>query len=279
LQSGSVSIRDNHLIQVICDSAAIMVIGSAGSGKTMLIRYLFLQLIENTQGVIPILIELRRINSSNYNGSLIDFIYDAIVRPGAVITKQQFCDCLRQNMFILILDGLDEVEHSARQEVSDQIANLREANRHLGIVISSRPDIRLEAWTDFRLYRIQPMAKHQVINLISKLPWDLEVRTRFIGEVDKNLYAKHEHFLSNPLLATMMLMTFDQFARIPDKIHIFYDEAFQTLFNRHDATKPGWYARSRYTSLEIDEFKNTLSTLCIHSYYEGDLEFSEALIL
>jgi NACHT domain len=279
LQSGSVTIRDDNLIEVICNSAAIMVIGSAGSGKTMLIRHLFLQLVENTHGLMPIFIELRRFNSSLSKDSIIDFIYDTVVRPGAVVTKSQFCDCLRENMFVLILDGLDEVEHDARQEVSDQIANLREAYPNLGIVISSRPDHRLEAWSDFEIYRIQSMRKDQVKALLSKLPWDPEVRTRFIEEVDKHLYAKHENFLSNPLLATMMLMTFDQYANIPDKMHIFYDHAFQTLFDRHDAGKQGWYGRKNYTLLDINQFKNCLSALCIHSYDFKKLLFSEAEIL
>jgi hypothetical protein len=28
----------------------------------------------------------------------------------------------------------------------------------------------------------------------------------------------------------MMLLTFDQFADIPEKIHLFYEQAFETLF-------------------------------------------------
>jgi hypothetical protein len=35
----------------------------------------------------------------------------------------------------------------------------------------------------------------------------------------------------------MMLMTFDEFAEITSKMHIFYDQAFNVLYNKHDATK------------------------------------------
>ena len=202
-----------------------------------------------------------------------------MVRPGAVVSKEQFNDCLRENMFILILDGLDEVEHDRRPNVERQIANLREAYPKLSIVVASRPDDRLTAWAKFRVYHIQPMNKVQVTKLISKLPYDRELRKRFIDEVDKNLYERHASFLSNPLLATMMLMTFDQFAEIPDKIHIFYEQAFETLFFRHDTGKQAAFRRKMYTDLAINDFKNCVSALCVSSYFKNKLSFSEAEIL
>ena len=60
---------------------------------------------------------------------------------------------------------------------------------------------------------------------------------KFIDNVKKHLYDKHKSFLSNPLLTTMMLLTFDQFAEIPEKMFLFYEQAFDTLFLKHDATK------------------------------------------
>ena len=181
-------------------------------------------------------------------------------------------------LFILILDGLDEVEHERRQTVEAEISNLREAYPNLGIVISSRPDDRLIAWIDFKVFHIQPMKKAQVKRLINKLPYDPQVRTRFVQELD-NLYVSHQSFLSTPLLATMMLMTFDQFAHIPDKIHIFYEQAFETLFFRHDAGKQAAFRRKMYTNLAINDFKNCLSAVCVSSYFKNKLQFSEAEIL
>jgi predicted NACHT family NTPase len=149
LRSGSRTVRDNKLVEELRKSAALIVIGSAGAGKTMFIRYLFLQMVEGNFGVIPIFLELRGVNSTEYKDNLIQFIHESIVRPGAVVTKNQFDACLRENMFTLILDGLDEVDHDSRPAVERQIANLREAYPDLGIVITSRPDDRLASWGEF----------------------------------------------------------------------------------------------------------------------------------
>ena len=45
----------------------------------------------------------------------------------------------------------------------------------------------------------------------------------------------------------MMLMTFDEFAEIPSKMHIFYDQAFSVLYNKHDAMKTS-FRRKFYTT-------------------------------
>ena len=77
----------------------------------------------------------------------------------------------------------------------------------------------------------------------------------------------------------MMLMTFDQFAHIPDKIHIFYEQAFETLFFRHDAIKQAAFRRKMYTNIAINDFKNCLSALCISSYAKEKFSFTEFEIL
>ena len=99
LKSGAKVLRDNKVISEMRQSRAILIIGSAGAGKTMFIRYAFLQLVEGGFGKIPIFIELRGFNSPEYkdNHDLTQFLYDLVVRPGAVLTKDQFNDCLREN--------------------------------------------------------------------------------------------------------------------------------------------------------------------------------------
>jgi hypothetical protein len=121
------------------------------------------------------------------------------------------------------------------------------------------------------------MVKEQVLELLRKLDYDMDVKKKFISEIKKHLFERHKSFLSNPLLATMMLLTFEQFAQIPDKMHVFYEQAFDTLYLKHDALKAS-YKRQTYTNLSIDDFKRLFSTFCLITYFEQAFSFDETLI-
>jgi hypothetical protein len=73
----------------------------------------------------------------------------------------------------------------------------------------------------------------------------------------------------------MMLITFEQTGQIPDKMHIFYEQAFDALFFLHDAAKEGVYKRKTYANLPIDEFRNCLSAFCIVSYAKEMFSFTQ----
>ena len=270
-------IDDQKFIDSLTRPKPVIIAGSAGSGKSIFMKYLFIHLIENIDFRIPLFVELRNLNSLQ-NWDLISLVYNSIIRPGGTITPDQFRAGLKNGLFILLLDGFDEVDYDNRPELEKEILELQESNPRTQIIISSRMDDRFGSWSQFYLYRVQPMEKDEIIKLLGKIPYDREVRAKFAETVKSELYDKHTSFLSNPLLATMMLVTFDQFAYIPDKIHIFYEQAFEALFFRHDTSKQAAFQRKRYTKLAIDQFKNCLSTFCIASYVKHNYQFSEAEI-
>jgi hypothetical protein len=71
-----------------------------------------------------------------------------------------------------------------------------------------------------------------------------------------------------------MLLTFERYADIPTKMHIFYREAFVTLYKTHDANK-GSYRRTFKSALDIDEFSDYFAEFCFHSYRESKFEFTD----
>ncbi|MBE6756556.1 MAG: hypothetical protein E7555_08880 [Ruminococcaceae bacterium] len=85
---------------------------------------------------------------------------------------------------------------------------------------------------------------------------------------------KHESFASNPLLLNIMLLTYDNYADIPEKLHLFYSNAFETLYIKHDATKGG-YKREFKTKLSSDDFKRVFAFFCFVTYFNGKIEFYE----
>jgi hypothetical protein len=140
------------------------------------------------------------------------------------------------------------------------------------MVISSRPDDKFGAWQNFYVFAVCPLDKEQVIELIDKIDYDTDLKRRFKLEVDRKLFLSHQSFLSSPLLSSIMLLTYEQFAEIPNKMHIFYDQAFTALFRRHDATK-AQFIRKTYANLALDDFRSFFAAFCIFSYLEEKFTF------
>jgi predicted NACHT family NTPase len=109
---------------------------------------------------------------------------------------------------------------------------------------------------------------------VEKLEYDSEVKIKLIERLNGGLYEELEEFLSNPLLATIMLLTFDHSADIPTKLTSFYQQAFEALYQRHDAAK-GAYKRDHHAGLPIDRFQSVFSTFSFQTYINYKLEFSD----
>lgn len=247
----------------------IIITGTAGCGKSTLFKHLFLNSI-TTNKHIPLYIELKDLNDEEID--LFDFIYSSISNLNFNLEKKYFDHAMSNGNFIFFFDGFDEVHNSVREIVTRQILNL--ADRYSGnkFLISSRPDEEFIAWNSFTEIKVLPLTKEKAKKLVRKIDYDIETKDNFVRELDKRIYNDHKSFVSNPLLLTIMLMTYNQFANIPEKMHIFYEQAFETLFFKHDATKSG-YKRIMKSELAIDEFKRVLSAFAILSYFQHDITF------
>lgn len=173
-----------------------------------------------------------------------------------------------------MFDGYDELARDKRESIAKQILELAANNPECTIVISSRPDDLFQSWQAFSTFNVQPLTQEQVLSLIEKIKYDDDAKKKFSERIKRDLWNRHRSFLSSPLLATMMLMTFSQFADIPSKVHLFYDQAFDTLFYKHDAVKE-LYQRKMHSNLTSDLFRKYFSLFCLVSYYDHAVEFSE----
>jgi hypothetical protein len=268
-------VEDDDVIRELPSLRNLVVEGSGGAGKSMFMRYLFISLCESSPGKLPIFIELRMLNAI-VTKDLVAFIYHSITGPGGVLTREQFDSGLKLGSYCIILDGFDEVDVDQRPNIETQILTLSDTYPDLIIIVSSRPDPdnRFHSWTRFHVCRVQPMTQTQVNELIEKLDYDSTIKKKFLKSLKDSLFSTHQSFLSNPLLCIMMLITFEQYGHIPDKMHIFYEHAFDALFFRHDATKEGAYRRKTYGELPIDEFRDCLSAFCIVSYSKERFSFT-----
>lgn len=114
-----------------------------------------------------------------------------------------------------------------------------------------------------------PLSKEQAIELIKKLDYDEKPKDAFIKVLDERLFNSHRSFASNPLLLTIMFITYTDRGRyVPDELNTFYEEAFAALFELHDNYK-GLYKRDIETGLSREEFKRIFSYLCFKTFFDN----------
>lgn len=258
-------------IDELAGSRAIIT-GSGGAGKTIFMRHLLLNSIETGVGY-PVFIELRNLSDDDcgdIESYISRYMDDHGFRLGQKYVKQSILD----GLMVIILDGFDEVPSAKRRDLERGIKKMM-ASAKSRIIISSRPDMVLEGWDDFTTLNICPLSLEDACELVDKIRFDEEGETKrlFVESLKGGLYKSHRYFLSNPLLLSIMLLTYGDAADIPSKFASFYEQAYTALFQKHDALKSG-YRRERKTSLDIYDFAKLFSHFSAITYRSRDFRFS-----
>jgi hypothetical protein len=244
-----------------------------GAGKSFSMKYLYSQFyLKPKKGVIPIFIELRHVPFGQQ--SLIDHIVQQLSPFTNFIDQNAVIFGLKAGIFALLLDGFDEVAEANRQLAESEILKLAREYPNNIIIVSSRPDReRYVSWHNFPEFNVCPMSQVQLESLIDRIKYDLTDKAIFKKKINSGLYESHQSLLSNPLLASMMLLTFKEFQDIPLKMHVFYGTAFDVLYRKHDATKPE-YSRDFRSGLEQDDFRKVFTSFCFYSYLDDYYSFN-----
>ncbi|MDS2923779.1 NTPase, partial [Streptococcus pneumoniae] len=72
-------------------------------------------------------------------------------------------------------------------------------------------------------------------------------------------------------------MTYEAGASIPNNLTDFYNQAFYTLYQRHDASKSG-YKRELKAKLTPEEFRNILAYIGLKTFFEGKVDFDRTTL-
>ncbi|MFA6412768.1 MAG: NACHT domain-containing protein [Syntrophales bacterium] len=249
----------------------LVIAGSGGSGKSMFMRHLLLNSII-TKSKVPVFIELRQFNDNGHN--LFDLIHQTLTINKFNLDCDYTSKAIQNGHFAIFLDGFDEIIQEKRQAVTNYILEFTKKYDKNYVLVSSRPDSALEGWPGFGMLYLEPLTLEQADSLIKLLPYDEDLKRKFADDLKSELFIKHNTFLSNPLLLSIMLLTYGQSANIPNKLNVFYNQAYEALFERHDALKGG-FQRKRRTKLDIQDFARVFSCFCIQTYDKRKFEFSQ----
>ena len=257
-------------------SRFVIISGTGGLGKSMMMRHLMLNAIANFDDLklFPVFIPLKDFDKTV--DSLFEYVYFKICVIDSSLTFEQFEQLLVHGSCLLLFDGLDEIGVGYTKWFERELEALTDKYSGNMFILSSRPFQSFVSYGRFSLLRLMPFRPRQAMQLVIKLefrPDEPAIKGKFLEALEKTLFRTHQSFTENPLLLTIMLLTFEQYAEVPSKMHIFYREAFEVLAKRHDASK-GAYKRALRTGLSVDAFADYFAELCFRSYNDEKFEMT-----
>lgn len=265
-------IDSSHVNNLLDISNFLIVQGTGGIGKSTFMKHLFIDEL-NQKDLIPIFIELKDLNEIDCDYNIQDFIFNKLYNLGSKINEKFLGYALQSGCFLLLLDGYDEILSDKKNVFFKKLTDFCDLYSNNYYIISSRPYSDFIEFQRFTVLSLCNFSKEQAISLVEKIDFDQKIKKQFSQALSDSLYEKHESFASNPLLLNIMLLTYDNYGDIPEKLHLFYANAFETLYSKHDATKGG-YKRELKTKLSIDLFKKVFSNFCFITYFQGKMEFT-----
>lgn len=272
LEKDNANIETTNINTVLNISNFIIIQGTGGIGKSTLLKHFFINELEQ-KDLIPVFFELKDINNLDKDYEITEIILEKLNNQGSTLEKKYMEYALQTGCFLFLLDGYDEITAEHKDSFLKKLDTFCDKYSSNYYIISSRPCSEFIEFQRFTVLDTKELSKTQAISLVRKLNFDSEIKQRFISALDDKLYEQHRSFASNPLLLNIMLMTFDNYAEIPEKLHLFYSNAFETLYSKHDATKAG-YRREMLCKLSYDEFRKVFSYFCFISYNKGKIAFS-----
>ena len=248
-------------------SRVTLILGTAGQGKSVLLRYLCLRDLD-LQGNIPLFIELRKIDSSK---KLITLLHEHLISLGIgednpdEILKL----LLKSGKTRIFLDGYDEVSREYSLRTKAEITKLNRDNLELDILITSRPGAISQHLTDsFEIHQceIAPISPQEHGEFFQRIGVDTETKQRLLGAISRSK-AEIKILLSTPLMLTLLVKTCGAQQDLPNTLPEFYDSVFNVLSSTHDGNKPG-YLRQKATSLGNSDLEKLF---CAFSFASKEL--------
>jgi len=249
----------------------ITIIGSAGSGKTTMMKHIFLGAINSLQK-IPILIELRHLNE--FEGDLEKLIAEKILKSRLKPSESIFQRTLKSGKFLFLLDGYDEIFSNKKQEIIRQIELFVDSYPKNNFLITTRPGSGIESFPRFYDFKVCSLHDDDILAFISKIVEEGERRDRISNLVLDPKNENYFEFLRNPLLLSMFILAFENHPEIPKRKSAFYRNVFDTLYSRHDGITKNSFPREKLTQLQRDDFEDILSVFSYLTLLEGQYTFT-----
>jgi len=229
----------------------LLVLGAPGSGKSVFLRKIGLEILQGKQGkfqhnCIPVLIELKKFAVKDIN--LAAIIAKEFKSCGFPQVEKFTQKALEQGKLLIILDGVDEVTYDNRQQVTEAIDEATKTIEHFvrqyhrnRFIISYRVAAYryLQGFTTVEIADFDNKQIEEFIDNWFYSAKDQQVRTaQKCKELLKEPGSKAARELAqNPLLLTFLCLVYDHSQRFAENRSSLYKKALEIFLEEWSAQK------------------------------------------
>jgi len=269
-------VKTDDIQEFLMNNQFIGIIGQAGSGKTMLMKHVFLTSFKSTFK-IPIVVELRNLNL--FEGTFIDYLYKLVSDNKLASSDHIMKRLLSSGKFIFLLDGYDEIYSDKKQRLTDEIDQFIDLYNKNNFVLSSRPGANVESFPRFSCFHVLPLNMLDIDKFIDRQiqyyeDQELIKKIKAIVHLPEN--RSYISFIQNPLLLSMFILTYADHPELPKLKSTFYYNVYDTLATKHDTiTKKGGFQHEKKSGLQKHEIFQFLKYFSLQSLFAGQFNFDE----
>lgn len=267
------TLSTNSTSELFKESKYITIIGDAGSGKSTLVKHLFLNTILE-KFKIPLLIELRYLN--DVDTPLEDYIKEFTSMNKISVNPKILERFLEKGKFVFFLDGYDELEAKTKKRITKQLNDFVNKYDNNNYILTSRPYSNIEHLPLFLNLHMKDLSlKDGDIKgfIYKQLNEEKEIAEKIITSIEQSKSRYINSFLKNPLLLSLYILTFQSYASIPDKKYIFYRRVINALFSEHDSKTKLGFVREKLSGLNQEQFERVLKAFSFITYFDSQFNF------
>ena len=266
----SVNIKiDNYNKEKLEKYKKILILDNAGMGKSTLMKFLFINVIDTAIGV-PFFIELRQLSNDK---SIIEYLFEQIEEIKDTMPKEikiEFLKSLIQNGdCIFFFDGYDEMPLENKSKITIKLQDfISKSNKNIFFLSSRLTDDLASFYNDFNKFNIEPLTITEACCLLQKFDNSGKNSSALIQELKNNYNFKLlKEFLYNPLMISILYFNYKYQRILPDKKYEFYDAVYENLYTHHDGRKSGRYEREKYSHLDMSDFERVLRYVAHYTFF------------
>ncbi len=272
--NNSKRIPTDSIKDIFVKGKCVTIIGTAGSRKSTLVKYLFVNAIK-TKFKIPIKVELRYLN--DYSGSLLSYIEEEIIKFTGIAESDKIIERMfLSGDFILFFDGYDEVSSQKKETLTKDICRITKKYPDNYYILTSRPFVNIDMIENFVNYHVCDLSEDEIVAFVNKQFPDSEreLADKIIQTIKDENSKTYRSFLSNPLLLSMFIITYQTDSDIPQKRSDYYNQVFNTLYSVHDTSSKLGFVREKRSGLSKEDFVKILKRFSFKSFFSQKYSFA-----